>query len=76
MISATYRLRVSSHSNSSQTKPTSSALLTLNWSWGSRGGGGGRCFNELTAGYRSRVTGGAGGVSLRAAGEQHAHVAQ
>ena len=30
----------------------------------------------MTAGYRSRVTGGAGGVSLRAAGEQHAHVAK
>ena len=30
----------------------------------------------MTAGYRSRVTGGAGGVSLRAAGEQHTHVAQ
>ena len=30
----------------------------------------------MTAGYRGTVTGGAGGVSLRAAGEQHAHVAQ
>ena len=30
----------------------------------------------MTAGYRSGVTGGAGGVSLRAAGEQHAHVGQ
>ena len=28
----------------------------------------------MTAGYRSRVTGGAGGVCLRAAGEQHTHV--
>ena len=28
----------------------------------------------MTAGYRSRVTGGTGGVSLRAAGEQHTHV--
>ena len=28
----------------------------------------------LTARYRSRVTRGAGGVSLRASGEQHAHV--
>ena len=30
----------------------------------------------LTAGYRSRVTGGAGGVSLGAAGEQGTQVAQ
>ena len=30
----------------------------------------------VAAGYRSRVTGGAGGVSLRAAGEQHAHIAE
>ena len=28
----------------------------------------------MTAGYRSRVTGGAGRVSLRAAGEHHTHV--
>ena len=43
---------------------------TLTFSWGSSGGAGGG-----GAGYRSRVTGGAGGVSLRAAGEQHTHIA-
>ena len=32
-------------------------------------------FYLLTAGYRSRVTGGAGGVFLLAAGEQHTQVA-
>ena len=47
----------------------------MSWSRGRGGGGGGcRSINLLTAGYRSRVTGGAGGVSLRAAGEQHTHV--
>ena len=42
----------------------------------SSSGGGGCGPNLLTAGYRSRVTGGAGGVSLRAAGEQHTDIAQ
>ena len=44
---------------------------------GGSGGGGDCCcsLNLLTAGYRSRVTGGAGGVSLRAAGEQDTHIA-
>ena len=32
--------------------------------------------NLLIAGYRSRVTGGTGGVFLRAAGEQDTHVGE
>ena len=42
-----------------------------------RGGGGGCCsLNLLTAGYRSRVTGGTGEVSLSAAGEQDTQIAR
>ena len=61
-------------------KPSPLYSLTFSRGGCSRGrcsGGGRRCsLNLLTAGYRSRVTGGTGGVSLRAAGEQHTHVAQ
>ena len=41
------------------------------------GGGGRRCsLNLMTAGYRSRVTVGAGIVPLRAAGEQDTNVSE
>ena len=39
-------------------------------------GGGGSGTHHMITGYRSRMTGGTGGVSLRAAGEQDTHVGQ